>query len=259
MLVKEDLRCSELSDFIHMDSEDESDPLFDHENETKDDDDYMYFVDDDIHDEGLEQETKVDQQKLQDEFDLDIYEFDSLIDEENDCPLKRSLRKIRRKKKMNRDSVNEPFFVRQCFNSREQLRLLVKKLAVDSRRQLKICRNDPNIFRVMCEGSNLEFKEGTTEGSNDKQLVAAPLGSSRIIWSSSGTSSGSGDSSIVLKKIQLLEFSGFDPPRYIQMENLNFGKHSTTDDLEKDVEECFPLQCLNLFGPFTGKATNILG
>ncbi|KAL8266118.1 hypothetical protein R6Q59_003462 [Mikania micrantha] len=157
----------ELSDYIHMDFEDESDPLFDHENETEDDDDdYMDFVDDDIHDEGLEQEIEVDQQKLQDEFDLDIYDFDSLTDEENDCPLKRSLGKIRRKKKMNRDSVNEPFFVGQCFNSREELRLLVKKLVVDSRSQLKICRNDPNRFRVMCEGSNLEFKEGTTEGSN---------------------------------------------------------------------------------------------
>ncbi|KAL8198006.1 hypothetical protein R6Q57_029938 [Mikania cordata] len=42
---------------------------------------------------GLEQKIELDQQKLQDEFDLDIYDFDSLTDEDNDCPLKRSLRK----------------------------------------------------------------------------------------------------------------------------------------------------------------------
>ncbi|KAL8226658.1 hypothetical protein R6Q57_016490 [Mikania cordata] len=36
----------ELSDYIHMESENESDPLFDHENETEDDDDYTDFVDD---------------------------------------------------------------------------------------------------------------------------------------------------------------------------------------------------------------------
>ncbi|KAL8229639.1 hypothetical protein R6Q57_014539 [Mikania cordata] len=100
-----------LSDYIHMESEDESDPPYDHEIDTEDDDDYMDFVEDDIHDEGLEQKIELDQQKLQDEFDLDIYDFDSLTDEENDCPLKRSLRKLRRKKKLNRDIVNEPFYV----------------------------------------------------------------------------------------------------------------------------------------------------
>ncbi|KAL8211031.1 hypothetical protein R6Q57_005468 [Mikania cordata] len=167
----DDEEGNDISDYILMENEyDDSDFLFDHEMETDEDDDYMHFVDQDIDEGDGEQDIEVDLQGFENDFDLDINDFDSLTDEENDNPLKRSLRKERRKKKKKRDVVNEPFFVGQCFHSRDEIRDLVKKLAAESRRQLRICRNDPQIFRVNCDGTNVEFSGGTTEGN----LVMVP-------------------------------------------------------------------------------------
>ncbi|KAJ0507983.1 putative transposase, mutator type, transposase, MuDR, plant, MULE transposase [Helianthus annuus] len=85
-------------------------------------------------------------------FEFDLNGFDSLDDSDDELPLDRAVREIRTKNKQIRDSVSTTFYVGQVFASRSDIRHLVKKLAVDSRRQLSIIRNDTKRFRVVCYG-----------------------------------------------------------------------------------------------------------
>ncbi|XP_021999683.2 uncharacterized protein LOC110897130 [Helianthus annuus] len=85
-------------------------------------------------------------------FEFDLNGFDSLDDSDDELPLDRAVREMRTKNKQIRDSVSTTFYVGQVFASRSDIRHLVKKLAVDSRRQLSIIRNDTKRFRVVCYG-----------------------------------------------------------------------------------------------------------
>ncbi|KAL8261482.1 hypothetical protein R6Q59_025531 [Mikania micrantha] len=71
----------------------------------------------------------------------------------------------------------------------------------------------------------------------DKQFVETFSGASGIILSRSVISSGSKDGSVDLQKLPLPEFSGFQPPRDVQKENLTLDINSTPDALTTNVEE----------------------
>ncbi|KAL8226970.1 hypothetical protein R6Q57_016802 [Mikania cordata] len=126
-------------------------------------DDFANFVDMGTDFEGLEEYFQDVEQDINEAYDVDIDDFDSMTDEENETPLKKNLRRERKKKNRNRDPVAEPFYVGQCFTNRNDIRGIEKTLAVESRRQLKIVRNDPERFRVVCEGNNVnsECASGT--------------------------------------------------------------------------------------------------
>ncbi|KAD5318223.1 hypothetical protein E3N88_18169 [Mikania micrantha] len=99
---------------------------------------------------------------------IDGDDFDSLSESETVFSLKKRVRYVKKHKmKHSTDLVSCPFYVGQSFSNRDEIKTLVKKHAVDSRRQLYIIRNDPKRFRVVCLGIKPVFDgEGTSVKSS---------------------------------------------------------------------------------------------
>ncbi|KAK9056764.1 hypothetical protein SSX86_024127 [Deinandra increscens subsp. villosa] len=109
---------------------------------------------------------------------IELDDFDSLSDED-DYPLDRASKKLRKEKKRNRDLIAEPFYVGQVFSNRKEIRDLIVKHAVNTRRQLSIERNDNIRFRVECKGIIPVFEKGKNiqsdcGGSNRKEKEVTP-------------------------------------------------------------------------------------
>ncbi|XP_022039778.1 uncharacterized protein LOC110942333 [Helianthus annuus] len=112
--------------------------------------------------EGNDQENQDDEDNQNDEeenaeetTEIDLEDFASA--DENDPPLKKGLKKMRKRRKGVRGGRG-PFYVGQLFTNKEDLKQMVKKHALDSRRQLVIRRNDNRRFRVVCHGVNPDLQ-----------------------------------------------------------------------------------------------------
>uniref|UniRef100_A0A251UHI7 Putative transposase, MuDR, plant n=1 Tax=Helianthus annuus TaxID=4232 RepID=A0A251UHI7_HELAN len=172
----EDSATSEDSDGSEgSDDSDDSDFLVDEENAIDhyevDMQNFRAAVDMNFDEEALANQTE-DAEHI-DDFDLD--NFDSLSDEENDTTLKKKLREHRKKKRHGNVLVAERFYVGQQFADREQIKKLVKTHAIETRRQLKVVRNDLGRFRVICEGvimvGGAKRKVQNSGGSHKKNQI----------------------------------------------------------------------------------------
>ncbi|KAK1411365.1 hypothetical protein QVD17_37913 [Tagetes erecta] len=88
-------------------------------------------------------------------FEVDQDGFDSLSDDENDPPLKSTLKKLRKK---NAKAIQEsgcPFYLGQSILEKKQIKKLVTAYAVKTRRQLYVLKNDKFRFKVICMGKHL--------------------------------------------------------------------------------------------------------
>ncbi|KAK1419396.1 hypothetical protein QVD17_28563 [Tagetes erecta] len=110
------------------------------------------------------------------DFDLDLDDYDSLS-EDDEPPLKKAVRKHRRQRRKGKDKVAEQFYVGHQFFNKAEIRVLVKKFATDSRRQLKIIKNDNKRFRVVCNGikpvleSDAHLSNGKSNASGSQKQV----------------------------------------------------------------------------------------
>ncbi|KAI3704867.1 hypothetical protein L1987_75096 [Smallanthus sonchifolius] len=92
-------------------------------------DEFRSVVDFDISEEGEE--------IINDEDEVDLDDFDSLSESENDTTLQKAVRSIRKNKKKAKESMDCPFYVGQAFSDRDSIKSLVKKFAIESRRQFR--------------------------------------------------------------------------------------------------------------------------
>ena len=104
-------------------------------------------------------EVEVDMRELIDEMlkseAMDMDDFESNSDESDlEKERKTLLRKIRREHvPPTGGDIRVSFFVGQTFGSKEGIRALIEQLAVTSRRQLKLIKNDSMRIRAVCMGA----------------------------------------------------------------------------------------------------------
>ncbi|XP_035845310.1 uncharacterized protein LOC110933462 [Helianthus annuus] len=108
---------------------------------------YYAEVDADIS-EQYEEQVDVDE----DDEQVDLDGFKSLIDSDGDTTLERACRSVRKDKIRSKTSGECPFYLGQSFPDKDNIKMMVKNHAIDSRRQLHITRNDNTRFRVICTG-----------------------------------------------------------------------------------------------------------
>ncbi|KAK1427701.1 hypothetical protein QVD17_16394 [Tagetes erecta] len=89
-----------------------------------------------------------------DGFEVDPDGFDSLSDDENDPPLKSTLKKLRKKNAKAIQQSGCPFYLGQSILEKKQIKRLVTAYTVKTRRQLYVLKNDRFIFRVICMGKH---------------------------------------------------------------------------------------------------------
>ncbi|XP_076900029.1 uncharacterized protein LOC143554058 [Bidens hawaiensis] len=151
--------ASEDSDFIV----DEDNILVDFEVDMEE---FRAIVDVDVGDEDLDNDSLDDDS----DFELDLDDYDSLTDEDNDPPIKKALKRFRKKKKkIAKDPVAEPFYVCQKFPHKEEIKALVKTYTIQIRRQLCIAQNDKSRFRVECFGIN-QVSQKVSGGPKGKRI-----------------------------------------------------------------------------------------
>ncbi|KAJ0566483.1 putative transposase, MuDR, plant [Helianthus annuus] len=144
-------------------------------------DEFRAAVDFDISEDDNIQEDQLNEDELVD-VQVDIDNFDSLSDPDDETKLQRAVRRIRRSKRKKKPTDGCPFYVGQQFYDRQSIKNLVKWYAVESKRQLYIIRNDKRRFRVVCMGKNPKLSsneggcdnEGTSGNSHDTPLNANP-------------------------------------------------------------------------------------
>ncbi|KAK1407746.1 hypothetical protein QVD17_39372 [Tagetes erecta] len=105
-------------------------------------------------DPGLNLEEEEVESEDFDGFEVDLDGFGSLSDDENDPPLKSTLKKLRKK---NAKAIQEsgcPFYLGQSILEKKKIKRLVTAYAVKTRRQLYVVKNDRFRFRVICMGKH---------------------------------------------------------------------------------------------------------
>ncbi|KAJ0908838.1 putative transposase, MuDR, plant [Helianthus annuus] len=123
-------------------------------------DEFRAAMDFDVSDAGEDNE-QADEEGSNEEVDLD--DFDTF---EDNTTLEQAYNIIRKKKKKSKPTDDDPFFVGQQFTNRDEIKSLVKKHAIHSKRQLSIIRNESARFRVICLGQNINL--GGCESNVDK-------------------------------------------------------------------------------------------
>ena len=99
--------------------------------------------------EGEEVEDDMD-----DEVEVDMEDFD-ILSEDGEPSLHKSMRKNRKQKRRSKHKRGDcPFYLGQAFACRDDINKVVKDLVVESKRQLRIVRNDIGRFRVVCQFVN---------------------------------------------------------------------------------------------------------
>ncbi|KAJ0693708.1 putative transposase, MuDR, plant [Helianthus annuus] len=144
-------------------------------------DEFRAAVDFDISEDENIQEDHLNEDELVD-VQVDIDNFDSLSDPDDETKLQRAVRRIRRSRRKKKPTDGCPFYVGQQFYDRQSIKDLVKWYAVESKRQLYIIRNDKRRFRVVCMGKNPKLSsneggcdnEGSSGNSHDTPLNANP-------------------------------------------------------------------------------------
>ncbi|KAK1409653.1 hypothetical protein QVD17_36182 [Tagetes erecta] len=126
-----------------------------------------------------------------DGFEVDPDGFDSLSDDENDPPLKSTLKKLRKKNAKAIQQSGCPFYLGQSILEKKQIKRLVTSYAVKTRRQLYVLKNDRFRFRVICMGKhphscvnvpgetgNLSEGEKCFDGLSDVEICGSHEGES---------------------------------------------------------------------------------
>ncbi|KAK1422120.1 hypothetical protein QVD17_25014 [Tagetes erecta] len=126
-----------------------------------------------------------------DGFEVDPDGFDSLSDDENDPPLKSTLKKLRKKNAKAIQQSGCPFYLGQSILEKKQIKRLVTAYAVKTRRQLYVLKNDRFRFRVICMGKhphscvnvpdetgNLSEGEKCFDGLSDVEICGSHEGES---------------------------------------------------------------------------------
>ncbi|GJV65473.1 hypothetical protein Tco_1476301 [Tanacetum coccineum] len=95
---------------------------------------------------------------------IDNDSFDSSESDEGDDIRKRKLKELRKNNTCD-DNLNEiPFFCGQRFGSSNEVKLLVKKHSLETRRELKLVKNDKERVRAICFGTIPVFSDGPNDG-----------------------------------------------------------------------------------------------
>nr|GEV34381.1 hypothetical protein [Tanacetum cinerariifolium] len=95
---------------------------------------------------------------------IDNDSFDSSESDEGDDKRKRKLKELRKNNTCD-DNLNEiPFFCGQRFESSNKVKLLVKKHSLETRRELKLVKNDKERVRATCFGTIPVFSDGPNDG-----------------------------------------------------------------------------------------------
>ncbi|KAK1424728.1 hypothetical protein QVD17_20066 [Tagetes erecta] len=126
-----------------------------------------------------------------DGFEVDPDGFDSLSYDENDPPLKSTLKKLRKKNAKAIQQSGCPFYLGQSILEKKQIKRLVTAYAVKTRRQLYVLKNDRFRFRVICMGKhpqscvnvpdetgNLSEGEKCFDGLSDVEICGSHEGES---------------------------------------------------------------------------------
>ncbi|GJZ44113.1 mutator type transposase [Tanacetum coccineum] len=98
---------------------------------------------------------------------INLDDFESASDSENDGKRKKALRKLKREHEANR-SVDpnscESFYVVRQFTDKKSIKSMVYSVSVATRRQLYIRKNDKHRIRVVCRGKTPTFTYPTING-----------------------------------------------------------------------------------------------
>jgi hypothetical protein len=134
-----------------VDSEDDSDYIVDEDNMLED-------VEVDMAEYRCCVELNEDDMELDDNNNCEVEEldpdnFDSATDED-DPPSTRAVKRINRKKRNWKGDDSTPFYVCQTFGDKKVVKDIVKRLAVQTRRQLVFTKDDKLRLRVVCYGLN---------------------------------------------------------------------------------------------------------
>nr|GEV63745.1 hypothetical protein [Tanacetum cinerariifolium] len=104
---------------------------------------------------------------------IDNDSFDNSESDKGDDIRKRKLKELNKNNTYD-DNLNEiPFFYGQHFGSSNEVKLLVKKHSLETRRELKLVNNDKERVRAICFGTIPVFSDGPNDG-----------GPSNIVYSS---------------------------------------------------------------------------
>ncbi|KAD4888939.1 hypothetical protein E3N88_21012 [Mikania micrantha] len=158
---------------------DEDDDGGDDNVDEDDDDDYDILDDDSFEKEDVEVDMKDFKLNFSDDdaADEDYMSNDSFGtsgSEEDDKNLKRR-RKALRKLRKNQQGCKDPctFYVGQTFATNDEVKALIKKHSVETRRELRLYRNDQERVRTVCKGPIPTFEKGPNEtdsqGPSDKR------------------------------------------------------------------------------------------
>ncbi|KAD3337143.1 hypothetical protein E3N88_32663 [Mikania micrantha] len=151
---------------------DEDDDGGDDNVDEDDDDDYDILDDDSFEKEDVEVDMKdfklnFSDDDATDEDYLSNDSFGTSGSEEDDENLKRR-RKALRKLRKNQQGCKDPctFYVGQTFATNDEVKALIKKHFVETRRELRLYRNDQERVRVVCKGPIPTFEKGPNETDN---------------------------------------------------------------------------------------------
>jgi hypothetical protein len=99
-----------------------------------------------------------------DEDDMSNDSFGTSSSDDEDPNFRRRKRAIRKLRKQ-QEGCKEPctFFVGQKFGNNDQIKKLVRRHAVETRRELKFYRNDQQRIRAICKGKIPHFDKGQSE------------------------------------------------------------------------------------------------
>ncbi|GKD27086.1 hypothetical protein Tco_1233300, partial [Tanacetum coccineum] len=103
------------------------------------------------------------------EHGINLDDFESASDSENDGKRKKALRKLRREHEANRSGdtdSSDAFYVGRQFTDKKSIKEMVYSVSVATRRQLYIWKNDKHRVRVVCRGKTPVFTYPTVNGPN---------------------------------------------------------------------------------------------
>ncbi|KAK1425488.1 hypothetical protein QVD17_20840 [Tagetes erecta] len=84
---------------------------------------------------------------IDDHAEIDLDNFDSASDDDKDAPIRKALRKLNK-----RAFAASPFYVGQTFGEKEEVRNIVTRVAIATRRQLVFTKSDKTKIRAVCQG-----------------------------------------------------------------------------------------------------------
>ncbi|GJV67268.1 mutator type transposase [Tanacetum coccineum] len=177
------------------DDSQDSDYIMDEENYVDDVDvdmeDFHYNIDESVEFMGSKNRDETfDEVEIEEDVEVlnnDYFESDSDEENELDRLRKRKLKQIRKQAHASPQVYNTYFYVGQDFPNRDAVKELVKEHSIETRREIRMEKNDKERVRVICKGVIPSLPTSEPNGSAN-----GPASPSKVKWTKSKIAEASG-------------------------------------------------------------------